>query len=102
MLNKSKSEEVYAETLIADGIINKANDGIVILGTGKLDKKLTVKRIESMTSRNGKIYIQTKGDKPNTLSDYLITKEDIIGLYQFKIPYAGYPSAIIYKLLGRV
>lgn len=66
------------------------------------DKKLTVKRIESMTSRNGKIYIQTKGDKPNTLSDYLITKEDIIGLYQFKIPYAGYPSAIIYKLLGRV
>jgi len=43
MLNQSKSEEVSAETLIADGIISKANDGIVILGTGKLDKKLTVK-----------------------------------------------------------
>ena len=43
MLNKSKATEVSAETLIADGIISKANDGIVILGTGSLEKKLTVK-----------------------------------------------------------
>ena len=43
MLNKSTVEEVTAETLIKDGIISKANDGIVILGTGTLDKKLTVK-----------------------------------------------------------
>ena len=42
MLNKSTSEEVTAESLIADGIISKSNDGIVILATGKLDKKLTV------------------------------------------------------------
>ena len=44
MLNNSKSEEVTAESLIADGIISKANDGIVVLATGNLDKKLTVKR----------------------------------------------------------
>lgn len=43
MLNKSKAEEVTAETLMLERIIRKANDGIVILGTGKLDKKLTVK-----------------------------------------------------------
>ena len=43
MLNKATSTEVTAESLIKDGIISKANDGIVILGTGKLDKKLTVK-----------------------------------------------------------
>ena len=43
MLNNSKSEEVTAESLIADGIISKANDGIVVLATGSLDKKLTVK-----------------------------------------------------------
>ena len=43
MLNKVKTEEVTAESLIKDGIISKENDGIVILGTGKLDKKLTVK-----------------------------------------------------------
>ena len=43
MLNKSKSDEVTAESLIADGIISKANDGIVVLATGILEKKLTVK-----------------------------------------------------------
>ena len=43
MLNKATTEEVTAESLINDGIISKANDGIVILATGKLDKKITVK-----------------------------------------------------------
>ena len=43
MLNKATTEEVTAESLIKDGIICKSNDGIVILATGKLEKKLTVK-----------------------------------------------------------
>ena len=43
MLNKSQAEEVSAESLLKEGIITKLNDGIVILGTGSLDKKLTVK-----------------------------------------------------------
>ena len=43
MLNKATTEEVTAESLIADGIISKANDGIVIIATGNLEKKLDVK-----------------------------------------------------------
>ena len=43
MLNKSKATEVTAETLLEERIISKVNDGIVVLGTGSLDKKLTVK-----------------------------------------------------------
>ena len=43
MLNKSTVTDVTAETLLSDGIIGKANDGIVILATGKLEKKLNVK-----------------------------------------------------------
>ena len=43
MLNKSEAKEVTAETLLAEGIIGKINDGIVVLATGNLDKKLTVK-----------------------------------------------------------
>ena len=43
MLNKSKATDVTAETLLEEGIIGKINDGIVVLATGKLDKKLTVK-----------------------------------------------------------
>ena len=55
MLNKSTSEEVTAESLIKDGIISKAKDGIVILGTGTLDKKLTVKAKRFTTSAAQKI-----------------------------------------------
>ena len=43
MLNQSKATEVTAESLLAEGIIGKINDGIVVLATGKLDKKLNVK-----------------------------------------------------------
>lgn len=50
MLNKATTDEVTAESLIKDGIIGKENDGIVILGTGKLEKKLTVKAIRFTNS----------------------------------------------------
>ena len=43
MLNQATTAEVTAESLIADGIISKANDGIVIIATGNLEKKLAVK-----------------------------------------------------------
>ena len=42
MLNKSKATEVTAQTLQEEGIINKINDGIVILATGNLEKILPV------------------------------------------------------------
>ena len=43
MLNKATTTDVTAESLLKDGIIGKVNDGIVVLATGKLDKKLNVK-----------------------------------------------------------
>ena len=45
MLNKSKSTDVTAETLLEEGIIGKINDGIVVLATGKLERKLNVKAV---------------------------------------------------------
>ena len=55
MLNKSEATEVTAESLLAEGIIGKINDGIVILGTGKLEKKLTVKAKRFTKSAGEKI-----------------------------------------------
>ncbi len=43
MLNKVKNADVTAESLLEEGIIGKINDGIVVLATGKLDKKVNVK-----------------------------------------------------------
>ena len=45
MLNKSKATDVTAESLVEEGIIGKINDGIVVLATGTLDKKLNVKAV---------------------------------------------------------
>ena len=55
MLNKSENSEVSAETLLSEGIIGKINDGIVIIGTGKLEKKLTVKAVRFTKSAKEKI-----------------------------------------------
>ena len=55
MLEKSEATEVTAESLLAEGIIGKINDGIVILGTGKLEKKLTVKAKRFTKSAGEKI-----------------------------------------------
>ena len=64
MLNKSEAKEVSAETLLNEGIIKKVNDGIVVLATGNLDKKLTVKATrftkaaaEKIESAGGKIEV---------------------------------------------
>ena len=55
MLNKSKATDVTAESLVEEGIIGKINDGIVILATGTLDKKLNVKAKRFTASAKEKI-----------------------------------------------
>ena len=55
MLNKSSVNEVSAETLLKDKIIGKINDGIVILATGKLEKKLTIQASKFSASALEKI-----------------------------------------------
>ena len=55
MLNKSEATEVTAESLLAEGIISKVNDGIVVLATGSLEKKLSVKAVRFTKSAQEKI-----------------------------------------------
>ena len=55
MLNKSTVNDVTAETLIADKIIGKVNDGIVVIATGNLDKKLNVKAVRFTAKAKEKI-----------------------------------------------
>ena len=55
MLSKVKNENVTAQSLVDEGIIGKVNDGIVILGTGKLDKKVNVTAVRFTKSAKEKI-----------------------------------------------
>ena len=64
MLNKSKATDVTAESLLEEGIIGKIQDGIVVLATGKLEKKLKVKAVrftakakENIEALGGKIEV---------------------------------------------
>ena len=65
MLNKSEATVVTAESLLSEGIIGKINDGIVILGTGNLEKKLTVKAKRFTKSAAEKI--ETVGGKTEVI-----------------------------------
>ena len=61
MLNKSKAKEVTAETLLSEGIITKISDGIVILGTGNIEKSLSVKAVRF--TKGAKAKIEAAGGK---------------------------------------
>lgn len=61
MLNKSTVTDVTAETLIKDNIISKKNDGIVVIATGKLDKKVNIKA--SKVTPKAKETIENLGGK---------------------------------------
>ena len=50
-----KARKVTTETLLAEGIIGKINDGIVVLATGKLEKKLNVKATRFTTKAKEEI-----------------------------------------------
>ena len=65
MLNKSKATDVSAQTLLEEGIIGKINDGIVILATGKLDKKLNVKA--TRFTKKAKEAIEALGGKAEVI-----------------------------------
>ena len=65
MLNKSKATDISAETLLSEGIIGKINDGIVVLATGKLDKKLNVKAVRF--TAKAKEAIETLGGKAEVI-----------------------------------
>ena len=65
MLSKVKNENVTAQSLVDEGIIGKVNDGIVILGTGKLDKKVNVSAVRF--TKSAKEPIEALGGKAEVI-----------------------------------
>ena len=65
MLSKVKNEDVTAESLLEEGIIGKVNDGIVVLATGKLEKKVNVKAVRF--TKKAKETIESLGGKAEVI-----------------------------------
>lgn len=62
------------------------------------NQKIVVHRLIKMIDVDGKTIYYTKGDANNDIDNYKITKDMIIGIVNFKIPYIGYPTVWLNEL----
>lgn len=69
---------------------HKLKEGEII--AFKAEKNIVVHRLIRIVNINDDVYFYTKGDANKDEDDYLIKKENIIGIVRFKIPYIGYPT----------
>lgn len=65
------------------------------------DGQIVTHRIITIELQNGEEYIITKGDNNSTKDVQKKTKDDIIGIVRFKIPYIGYPSVEISEIKNK-
>ena len=69
---------------------NKLKEGEII--AFKAEKNIVVHRLIRIVNTGHELYYYTKGDANEEEDDYLIKKENIIGIVRFRIPYIGYPT----------
>ena len=69
---------------------NKLKEGEII--AFKAEKNIVVHRLIRIVNIGDEVYYYTKGDANEEEDNYLIKKENIIGIVRFKIPYIGYPT----------
>mgnify|MGYP003292864235 CR=1 FL=1 len=77
------------------------NDDIISIGQIIVFKKedtLIIHRVVDIKHIDGVMQYYTKGDANEKNDDGFITKNDIVGYVNFKIPYLGYPSLWIREL----
>ena len=59
---------------------------------------IVVHRIVNIINDKGDYYFYTKGDANNTIDNYPITEDMVIGMINLKIPYIGYPTVWVNEL----
>lgn len=66
----------------------------------KKENKTIIHRIVDINRENDIISIKTKGDNNNSEDKWIVNDKDIIGIAKWKIPYIGYPTIWLNRLLG--
>ena len=80
--------------LITDIDVKELKKGDII--RYRLDNYYVIHRIMMITEdKNGELEFVTKGDNNSRKDVQNKTKDDIIGIVRFRIPYIGYPSVEI-------
>ena len=75
---------------------NKLKEGEII--AFKAEKNIVVHRLIRIVNTDNEVYYYTKGDANEEEDNYLIKKENIIGIVRFKIPYIGYPTVLFSEI----
>ena len=84
-------------------IIKKIDEDYSELDVGEIiayhyENKIIAHRIAKITEINGKKYFYTKGDANNSLDNYVIGEEMIMGTINHYIPFIGYPTVLLNEL----
>ena len=84
-------------------IIKKIDGDYSDLDVGEIiayhyENKIIAHRIVKITEINGKKYFYTKGDANNSLDNYVIGEEMIMGTINHYIPFIGYPTVLLNEL----
>lgn len=72
-----------------------------ILAFSKGHQIVTHRIIAITKSTNNHYDIMTKGDNNNTVDQYIVQKEDVLGVVKYTVKYVGYPTLWINKLIER-
>lgn len=66
----------------------------------KVNDLMYTHRIVEIKEENSSFYIKTKGDREGqTIDNWVIKKENIIGIVKYKIPYIGYPTVLLNRFI---
>lgn len=84
--------------IIQDKDVNKIEKGEVI--RYKMDGYYVVHRVVMIRQdSNGKLEFITKGDNNESIDLFAVKENQVAGVVKFDIPYAGYPTLLLNKLL---
>lgn len=85
----SKGDAVVVEKIDSNNIKKLKEYDIIYY---RKNNKYIIHRIVEIINEDDKKYFITKGDNNNTIDNWKVTEEEIIGVIRFSIPFIGYPS----------
>jgi signal peptidase I len=103
VLTGSMTPKINPGDVIIDKSINSKGIKVGDVITYKVsDGMLITHRVIEVINKEGKLGFKTKGDANNVDDNNLVTEEQLVGRYSFRIPYAGYVSNFARSIYGFV
>jgi len=94
--NILKGDVVIIEQLKDDYNYDNLEEGQVI--AYRYDNIIVVHRIDRIIKEKDEYFIYTKGDANNTVDNYFIKEDNVIGIVKVKIPFIGLPTVWLNEL----